>query len=215
MPLLDQIDPAAERIGAVNCVVARDGKLTGHNTDLYGFMRSLQEAGFKAAGTSVLLLGAGGAARAVAIGLADAGVRRLVIAGRSGERTASAMASMPLGDSVSAEAIGFDDDVFPSTCREADLVVNCTPVGMVHTAEESQSPLLAALIRPDAWIYDLVYNPPETVLLQEARAGDAHVIPGLEMLIYQGAESIRLWTGREPPVDIMREAARAALGFNG
>jgi shikimate dehydrogenase len=215
MSLLDDIDPVAERIGAVNCVVARNGRLTGHNTDLYGFMRSLEEAGFTPKGTSVLLLGAGGAARAVAIGLADAGVHRLVIAGRSRERTGSAMASMPLGDALTGEAVGFDDDAFAALCHDADLVVNCTPVGMVHTAEENQSPLPVALIRQGAWIYDLVYNPPETVLLREAKGRGAHVIPGLEMLIYQGAESIRLYTGREPPLDIMREAARAALGFSG
>jgi shikimate dehydrogenase len=93
------------------------------------------------------------------------------------------------------------------------LVVNCTPLGMHGTGSEDESPLPAAYLREGLWVCDLVYRPPLTRLLLEAEAAGANTLGGLEMLVLQAVESVRLWTGREPPVDIMREAARSALGL--
>jgi len=213
IPLLDALDVGAAKIGAVNCIVRADGRLKGHNTDFYGFMRSLGEAGFEPAGKAAVLLGAGGAARAVAVGLLEAGAAHLTLSGRSRERVAAAAATLRARQSTPVQALAFDDADFADACRRADLIVNCTPVGTRHTSAEHSSPISRDLIRPGAFVYDLVYNPPLTRLLADARSVRATAVSGLEMLIYQGAESIRLWTGREPPLDIMQGAAREALGL--
>jgi shikimate dehydrogenase len=212
IPFLDELDPMAERVGALNCIVNAGGRLIGYNSDLYGFMRSLREAGFDPTGRNVLLLGAGGSARAVAVGLLDAGVASLVLSGRSAERVASTAKALSTSRGAAIRTLAFTEPDFPSACLSADLIVNCTPIGMAHTAEVAQSPIAAALIPPAAFVYDLVYNPLTTVLLSEARALGAQAVPGLDMLVYQAAENVRLWTGMEPPIDIMRIAGQRALG---
>jgi shikimate dehydrogenase len=211
IPLLDEVDGEAGRIGAVNCIVNASGRLVGHNTDLRGFIRSLREAGFDPAGRSALLLGAGGGARSVAVGLADAGVAGLALAGRSLERVQATAASLGERIETPVRSLSLSGTGLNSACREADLIVNCTPVGTRHTPEERAVPIAAGLIRPGVFVFDLVYNPPETPLLAAARRAGARTVSGLDMLVYQGAESIRLWTGREAPIDIMRDAGRLAL----
>jgi len=213
MPLLDEIDAAARAIGAVNTIVKREGRLVGHNTDAYGFMRSLREAGCDPAGMDALVLGVGGSERAVAYALAEAGARRIALAGRNPQRLEAAAvhlrntAPRPVGVlQVPWEAAG-------DAALEAGLIVNCTPVGMKHTPEETASPLDASLLRPGVWVYDLVYNPLETVLLRQAREAGARPVRGLEMLVYQAIAAIELWTGREAPFDIMLSAALRALGL--
>jgi len=215
IPFLDDFAPDARRIGAVNCVVSRNGSLTGHNTDLYGFMRSLAEAGFTPAAADVLLLGAGGAARAVVIGLVDAGAERLTLSGRSAERATEAAKALTAASGKAIRYLAFDDSQFAAGCQSADLIVNCTPIGTKSTAEALRTPIPSSLLPMSACVFDLVYNPAETVLLREARARGARTIAGLDMLVYQAAENLRLWTGREAPVDIMKEAAERALSTSG
>jgi shikimate dehydrogenase len=111
------------------------------------------------------------------------------------------------------ERLGWRDQGFEAACHEADLVVNCTPIGMLHGEEEGNSPLSAADLRPGLAVCDLVYNPLETPLLRLAAEAGARPIAGLEMLIFQAEGAVKLWTGREPPVEIMRRAARAGLGY--
>jgi shikimate dehydrogenase len=214
MPLLDEIEPGAAAIGAVNCIRKQDGRLIGHNTDKYGFVRSLTDAGFNPTGKRALILGVGGSARAVCVGLIEAGCSSLTLAGRSPERVAELAAHLRrLAPGAEIAEAGWHDVAFVAACDQAALVVNCTPIGMAHTEAETQSPLRPELLRPGLWVCDLVYNPLETVLLRQAREAGAHAVPGLEMLVLQAAESVRLWTGREPPLDIMRSAARRALGL--
>ncbi len=213
MPLLDEIDPAADAIGAVNTLVKRGRTLIGHNTDKDGFIRSLRESGCNAAGLHVLVLGVGGAERAVAYGLAEAGAASICLAGRNPERVAAAAEQL---ESTSPRQIAvsrstFDDDALISEAAAADLIVNTTPIGMRHTAQEGDSPLPPAALRPGLWVADVVYNPLQTVLLHQARQAGAHTVDGLGMLVYQGAAQQILWTGLEPPSDIMREAALAAM----
>jgi shikimate dehydrogenase len=105
----------------------------------------------------------------------------------------------------------WDPEDLGAACSQADLIVNCTPIGMRHTAEEDESPLEGASLRPGVWVCDLVYNPLETKLLRLAREAGARPIGGLDMLVYQGAAAIELWTGREAPIDIMRMAALTAV----
>jgi shikimate dehydrogenase len=157
------------------------------------------------------VLGAGGAARAVVVGLIEAAVGRLVVANRTTPR-AEALVSDVQGADVEISVVGWQDQAFESACRSADLIVNTTPMGTAQTEIAGDSPLQARHLRPGVVAYDLVYNPPETPFLRLAADAGATPVSGLEMLIYQGAESIRLWTGREAPVEVMRKAARAALG---
>jgi shikimate dehydrogenase len=208
MPLLDAVDTTASAIGAVNTIVKQDGRLVGYNTDRYGFIRSLREAGCEPSGKHVVILGYGGSERAVAYGLAEAGAASISIAGRRPEGIAEAVEQLET-TTPRPLAIGalYNDESLAMICARADLIVNCTPVGMRHTETEGTSPLPAQLLRPGIWVSDLIYNPLETELLRLAREADAHALNGLDMLVYQAAEAIRLWTGREAPVDIMKQAA--------
>jgi shikimate dehydrogenase len=216
MGLIDSVEPTASAIGAVNCLVKDDaGRITGHNTDRYGFIRSLREAGCDPAGLRAVILGAGGSAHAVAYALAEAGVASLAIANRSRQRLQDTIAHIeqtaPRG--VPLEALGWQDESVTKACHGAELIVNCTSVGMSGTPAAEESPLQPGDIPLGAWAYDLVYRPLDTVFLRQAREAGAKPIAGLEMLIYQAVESVRLWTGRDGPVDIMRRAARAGLGL--
>jgi shikimate dehydrogenase len=211
---VDALDADAQAIGAVNCISKADGRLTGHNTDKYGFLRSLREGGFEPSGRKAVILGYGGSARAVVRGLLDAGVVSVIIAGRRGE-PAGELAAVAQRQTPGARIRGIDweAEAFRAAVGEADLVVNCTPVGMSGRPEVNDSPLGPDLIRPGLCVFDLVYNPLETRLLAEARAAGALALGGFDMLVYQAAESLRIWTGREAPVDIMKSAALRALGF--
>lgn len=207
--LLDELDDLASQIGAVNTIVNREGRLFGYNTDAEGFLRALrQDGGFDPEGKRVVLLGAGGAARAASFALARAGVRSLVITDIIAER-AQALASDldSLGSAVSVSVAEHFIEALPP----CDLVVNCTPVGMKHSSTEGQSPLDAELIPKGALVYDVVYNPIETPLLRDAKGAGARTLGGLAMLVYQGAMAFELWTGRAAPVDIMFEAAKGVL----
>jgi shikimate dehydrogenase len=214
MPLLDEVDEVASEIGAVNCISkADDGRLIGHNTDMYGFMRSLIEAGCEPDGLLVVILGAGGGTRSVATGLIKSGVAAIGIAARDRERAQdlAAVLRRSAPDRTSIGAVGWQDESFAEACLSADLIVNCTPVGMWHSRTDGESPVMRELLHPGLWVYDLVYNPTETRLLAFAREAGARPIGGLNMLIYQAAESLRYYTGLVAPVDLMREAAKLRL----
>ena len=207
VPVVDELDGLALEIGAVNTIVNRDGRLVGYNTDAGGFLRALrQEGGFEPAGKRVVLLGAGGVARAAGFALARAGVKSFVITDiimEKAHRLASDLES--LGSSVSVA------EHFIEALPPCELVVNCTPVGMRDSATDGQSPLGAELTPKGALVYDVVYNPIETPLLLDAKRAGARTLGGLAMLVYQGAMAFELWTGRAAPVDIMFEGAKGAL----
>ncbi len=209
-PLLDSVSEEARLIGAVNTIHNRDGALEGHNTDARGFLAALrEEAGFEPRGRAVLILGAGGSARAVAVALAGEGVSSVVIANRTVER-AVVLAELVRSLGVQAQAIALG----PANIREAgqcDLVVNCTSLGMTGGPGPDETPISAELIPPDALVCDLVYNPRETPLLREAASAGARTLGGLPMLVYQGAASFEIWTGVAAPAQVMFAAAEAAL----
>ena len=207
---LDDIDPWAESVGAVNTIVRKDGKLIGYNTDGYGFIESLKEAGqFDPRGKRVLVLGAGGAARAAVFGLADEGVASLTIANRTLER-AQSLTEAVRGLLPEATAIAMDD-ALEGAAATADLIVNSTSVGMSHGDAEGRTLLKARLIPSGALVYDVVYNPAETPLMLEARKAGARTLGGMPMLIYQGAAAFERWTGRGAPIEVMFRAAEEAL----
>jgi shikimate dehydrogenase len=211
IPLLDELDETARRIGAVNTVVNRDGKLVGYNTDGSGFIRALrQDGGLEPQGKRAVILGAGGVARAVGYALVDGGVMSLSIINRTTERgEALASALMTSGSEVVASV--WKDGRTLQALMECDLLVNCTSVGMKDSDAENQLPIDVRLIPTRALVYDVVYNPVETPLLAAARQAGARTMGGLSMLVYQGAEAFELWTGRPAPVDIMMAAAKKAL----
>ncbi len=208
--LVDEVTPKAHVIGAVNCIVVNGDRLIGHNTDGDGFITALRErAGFDPAGKRALLIGAGGAAKALAHALVSVGISSLTIANRTRAR-AKVLASQ-LGSNV--EVVSLDPKDLASPASQADLIVNSTPLGMSSGDSTSISPIPGALIPAESLVNDIVYNPPETPLLRDARSRGARVLGGLPMLIYQGIVAFELWTGREAPVDVMFAAGEEALSI--
>jgi shikimate dehydrogenase len=199
LPLLDDVAPVARRIGAVNTVVNDDGRLTGHNTDWIGAVRALEEVR-PLASARVLLLGAGGAARAIAFGLTERGAK-VVIANRDVAR-AEALArevggtGAPLGDAASIAA-------------DSDVLVNATTRGMAGT--DVSSPLPVTALRASHLVMDIVYKPLDTELLRHARALGATVIHGARMLLHQAAEQFTLYTGHAAPLEAMDAALQSAI----
>lgn len=212
IPLLEALEPTAAKIGAVNTVVKRDGKLEGHNTDARGFLEALRrEMGFTPAGKLAVVLGAGGAARAVGFALLEAGVQRLTIANRTPERAERLAANLARLTQDKQRVLAVAWGKLPAELAGCHLLVNCTSMGLKHSPAEKESPVTAELINKECLVYDLVYNPAQTPLLKEAEKAGARTLGGLAMLVFQGAASFELWTGKEAPVDIMFEAATKAL----
>lgn len=217
MPLLDESSDTAARIGAVNTVVNRDGRLMGFNTDAEGFVSALLEgAGYRLRNRKVVVLGAGGAARAVVFALLNEEVTSVTVFNRSNERSRLLVRSFARSAGrIPLEAPPWEELAESRALRDCNLVVNCTSMGMKHGDVESQSPLMAGDIPADALVCDLVYNPQETPLLREARKAGAATLGGLWMLVHQGAASFELWTGQRKVIDIMMARARAALEQGG
>lgn len=209
--LVDRPDGLAERVGAVNTIVNRAGLLEATNTDVAGILRSLEGAGVALQGKRVALIGAGGAARAVVVALRTAGVARITVVNRT-PGNAAALNTLG-GDEVDMRyaPLEREDATFRGAIRTADVVVQSTSIGMRHGPAEDETPVPADLFHAGQVAFDLVYVPERTPFLAAAEAGGAQPLGGLSMLVHQGAESFRLWTGMEPPVDVMFTAARAAL----
>jgi len=197
MACLDYIDPTARRIKAVNTIVNADGELKGFNTDCAGALQALEET-IPVAGCKVGVIGAGGAARAVAHGVLSAG-GTVCVFNRSREK----------GEALAVE-LGAEFRPLDEFAAEGiDILVNTSPVGMAPQVE--QSPVPRAKLQPEMVVMDIVYNPLKTTLLLEARAAGCATIDGLAMFVYQGARQFELWTGLPAPVDIMRMAVEAEL----
>lgn len=203
LALVDRATEAAAAIGAVNTVVPKGGALEGDNTDAEGFLAALAELGVDPHGAGVVVLGAGGAARAVVYALARRGARvRLV--NRTPERADRLARAMGRFGDVAT----LPDEQRDSAVRGCDLLVNTTSVGM-HGAAEGLSPLPDGVLPRAGAVLDLVYRPAETVLLADARRAGLAVQNGLPMLVHQGAASFERWTGVRPAVEAMRRAAQA------
>ncbi|MCX6046184.1 MAG: shikimate dehydrogenase [Chloroflexi bacterium] len=204
MPHLDWLTPAAQAIGAVNTIrVEPDGALSGDNTDAPGFVADLREHGVDSSGKNVIVLGAGGSARAIVYGLAASGARKILIVNRTVDKAASLANQMQAlfpNCAIAAQPLA---QPLADVAEQTDLIINTTSLGM--------TPDVAGLPwEPDVKfsahqaVYDLVYNPPQTRLLQKARVDGAQAIGGLGMLIWQGAIAFERWTGVAAPVDLMR-----------
>lgn len=207
IPLLDSIDPLAEKIGAVNTIVNDDGRLTGFNTDASGFLTALMGAGVETKGSKVVVLGAGGAARAVCFALAEAGAD-LAILNRAEEMDwARDLAARISAAFKPASAVVLNGDNLAKAVGGADVLVNATSVGMGR--DESLVP--RSLLRPGIVVFDVVYSPRETRLLRDAKTVGARPVSGLEMLLWQGALAFEKFTGQKAPVTVMRRWLLAGL----
>jgi len=201
-------DALSKRIGAVNTI---DSRGSGYNTDGMGAVRALEESGVTVKDTTVLLLGAGGAAKAIAAQLLLGGAR-VLLANRTASRSlilarqmAAANIDCGCGD-IEAHGLNDVDRLLP----EASVLINATTVGM-RGVLEGQTLVTAAQMHSRLVVFDIVYHPLETPLLREARAAGLHTIDGVKMLVHQGAASFVLWTSLEPPIHVMEEAVRKAL----
>ena len=194
IPMLDRIDDEASFIGAVNTIVNSDGRLTGYNTDGRGFMQSLSESGIDVKKRNVLIIGAGGAARAIGYYLAQK-AKGLHIYGRTPERAERLAADLK---KVSDKVLAVQDI---SSVGGFDIIVNATPLGL---KDDDPLPLDAGLLRGKKTVCDLIYK--DTRLLREASKSGCITMNGLGMLLWQGVLAFELWTGRKPDVDVMRKA---------
>ncbi len=206
MAFLDKLDPLAEKIGAVNTIVNDNGVLTGFNTDASGAMRALAEGGIEIDGRKIVVLGAGGASRAVSLALADGGGRLMILNRREeldwAEELAARLSALFDGE---IPALELTNDNLAGALDGADLLVNTTSVGMVPQAE--RTPVAASLLHAGLAVLDIVYNPLKTQLLQDAEAAGASTVAGIEMLAWQGAIAFEKWTGKPAPNKLMRDEA--------
>lgn len=210
MSHLDEIDPAAKRVGSVNTIVHEGKKLTGYTTDGAGSLRAFAENGVSTKGRRVLFLGAGGAVRAVAFAIAEDGDPDCItILGRTRGRVDDLVNDVSAVTRKPIRGGGLDDDLVRAV-SEHDFIIQGTPVGMApEAAEESLAPPEA--LRPEQVVFDMVYRPNETKLLLDAAATGCRTVLGREMLLYQGVLQFELWTGQPAPTEAMRKALTGAL----
>jgi shikimate dehydrogenase len=204
---VDRLTPTAERLQSVNTISWRGNQLVGDSTDGAGFVDALRhDEGFDPRGRRAVVLGAGGAARAVVHALANAGAAHVTVLNRTPERAVAAAALAPPGivDSGAIESAG-------DALADADIVVNATPIGMAGTADADGLPVDPESLRAGQVVVDLVYHPLRTALLDAARERGCIAVTGLGTLIHQAAHAFRQWTGEDPPLEVMSAAAMAAL----
>jgi shikimate dehydrogenase len=216
IPFLDNVNDRTAPIGAVNCIRRHDGKLTGYNTDWYGFVKSLEAADVDLAGKKVVVLGSGGAARAITFGLARIGAGKTTVIARDPERAKTLIKDM----SSSAEGmklVGCSwDERAVAPIEDAYCLVNCTPIGM--KPKQNESPLDGDLLESIDVVVDTIFNPLNTRLLSEAIFSDCQTVSGLDMYLYQAMASVDVWFGPQDwnriKMNEMREAVHNKItGF--
>ncbi len=207
--LADELSPAAAIIGAVNTVVNENGRLIGHNTDGVGFMRSVRDAGLDPAGKRMTVMGAGGASTAICAQAALDGVRELHIfarpTSRFHERTVKLVETINRTTECRAVLMDqADQSALKQSLDDSCLLVNATSAGMAPNTDAS---ILSdpSVLHEGLAVGDVIYNPRETLFLKQAKAAGCRTFNGMYMLLYQGAEAFRLWTGQDMPVDVVRE----------
>jgi len=210
LPYLDTIEPTARLIGAVNTIVSDQGTLTGYNTDASGALAALRASGAPMDGVRVLIVGSGGAARAIAFALCrEAKIATLTILALLDQERDTLVRD--LGEKTGVAVSGFPLAPETLSCHlpEAQILIHCTPVGMSPKAGETCVP--RQLLTPHLTVMDIVYNPLETRLLVEARQVGCRTVRGLEMFLYQAVGQFELWTQQPAPVEVMRTALERSL----
>ncbi|UCD08684.1 MAG: shikimate dehydrogenase [Dehalococcoidales bacterium] len=210
IPLLDKLDPLAEKIGAVNTVVNENGILTGHNTDATGFLQAMLEKGVEPKGKNIAIMGAGGAARAVSFILADRGAYPVILNRIEELDWAENLAAMISKEfEIDVPAMELTKGNLGNVLDKAEILVNATSVGM--SPNDNVSPAPAELLKADLTVYDVIYNPIKTKLLKDAEAAGATIIGGIDMLVWQGIMAFEKWTGQKPTFELMKNQAMKFL----
>ena len=203
VPFLDSVEPTARHIGAINTIVAEGGTLTGHNTDATGALRALREGGVALNGRQVVILGSGGAARAIAFALgAETGIDHLTILGIDEQERTVLVRDLRSKTGMAVQESLLDESMLRKVLPDTHVLIHCTPMGMSPKVHQTSVP--ATLLHPGLTVMDIVYNPRDTQLLKDAKAAGCRVIPGLEMFLHQAAAQFELWTNQAAPADVMR-----------
>ncbi|MDH4153328.1 MAG: shikimate dehydrogenase [Nitrospira sp.] len=203
MQFLDHVEPTAKRIGAINTIVAEKGELTGYNTDATGALRALREGGVEPKGRRIVVLGSGGAARAIAVALAaESGAEKLILLGIEDSERARLAQDLRSVGSVTVEDSYLDEAALRRVLPDSHVLIHCTPVGMSPKSGETCIP--ASFLHEGLAVMDIVYNPRETQLLKDATRAGCKTIPGLEMFLNQAVTQCELWTNQPAPVAVMR-----------
>ncbi len=207
---LNEITQAAQLIGAVNTLKFKNNKITGYNTDGMGAVKAIAEV-TPIKGKKIIIIGAGGAARAISYQLLFNGAGEVLIANRTMKNACKLTEDLQINFNVSIGCLGLNEKL-SEELNDADVLVNTTPVGMYPN--EDQKPIVTSdMMHHDLLVNDIVYNPIKTDLLKEAEKAGAKTINGTKMLIYQGLESFRIWTGITPPVEIFERTLMNVLGY--
>lgn len=212
IPLLDEIDPAARTVGAVNTVCLRNGTWVGFNTDGAGAVAALEGAGLDPAGLTITLLGAGGAAKAVALALSAAGAQRVFVCNRTLSRAETLCAQDPLGRLRPA---AFDGEAPRERAAKSQLLVNCTNLGMAGCDHQFEDFDFLDALPPDAGVFDLIYHPAETELLSQAKLRGLRALNGLPMLVWQAVLALERFLDRPLDREAMAAVAANALRIAG
>jgi shikimate dehydrogenase len=203
VPFLDMVEPTARHIGAINTIVATGRALTGYNTDATGALRALREGAVALKGRHVIMLGSGGAARAIAFALgAEAGIDRLTILGIDVRERIALARDLQSNTEMTVQELPLDERALRTVLPDTHVLIHCTPMGMWPNVHETSVP--ATLLHPGLTVMDIVYNPRDTKLLRDAKAAGCRTIPGLEMFFHQAAAQFELWTNQAAPADVMR-----------
>lgn len=203
VPFLDEIEPTARQIGAINTIVLEQGRLVGFNTDATGALRALREGGATLAGQRIVMMGSGGSARAIAFALAaESKAEALMLLGVDDKERVALARDLRAKTSVTVEEYPLDERALGRTVPDAQVLIHCTPVGMSPRADATCVP--AALLHPGLTVMDVVYNPRETKLLKEAKRSGCKTISGIEMFLNQAVAQFELWTNQPAPVEVMR-----------
>lgn len=208
IPLLDEIDEFAQKIGSVNVVVNENGRLAGYNTDAHGFLYALLDQGVEPEGQKVAVLGAGGASRSICFALAERGAS-LTILNRTPGNAARFAVEMSELTGRPIQVLGLTRDNLSAALDNCNILINTTSVGMYPHSDATLAD--HHLIKPHHTVVDIVYNPFRTKLLAEAEKAGARTIGGIDMLIWQGALAFEIWTGKQAPINIMRKDAQRFL----
>ncbi|VVB51142.1 Shikimate dehydrogenase (NADP(+)) [uncultured archaeon] len=214
MEYLDEISPEARLIGAVNTIKQDKGRLLGYNTDGIGCVEAFNAAGFNPKGKKIVVVGAGGAARAVLFQLLLSGAEKIVLVNRTLHKAQAITEEIEekrksLNATGTVEATEYRPDSLKAAIKNADALVNTTPVGMHPRI--SETPFPAEYFKKGLTVMDVVYNPLKTRFLREAESAGCSTIDGIGMFVMQGAASQKIWLSRSPPVNVMRDAVMAAL----
>lgn len=210
---LDEVDETAKKIGAVNTIVNNDGILKGYNTDGKGALMAIKESGLDLKDKIVVIVGAGGAARAISYYVALEKPGKIIILNRTLERARKLAKDLIKETKVCCETRILEADQVRESLSDANLLINCTPVGMHPNVEET--PVPKDCLRKNMTVMDIVYNPLKTGLLKNALEIGCKIINGLDMLVNQAALSFKIWTGMDAPLEIMKKVAFEALGETG